>query len=281
MVEEVLTRPPEITFLRQGIPPPSPLYIAREDYLGFEVANSVTAQTLLVRGRLLLATGVVVPFQKVLRPDADRLVDTFDLQLAEGFLLNVVIIHGPATLPGQTWTRATVLRGARPAEIEQAVLCQGYVSTGYWLSWPPGIYDRIADGPGALRSIAGTNPAAGVEITETVPTNVRWRLLLARFTLVTNATVATRRVRLFIDDGTNDLYVGEVEATQAASLTRNYNFAAGLGFQQTAFANSNLGVGIPPVVLREGYRIRTSTVNLQAGDDFAAPRLFVEEWIEF
>jgi len=28
-----------------------------------------------------------------------------------------------------------------------------------------------------------------------------------------------------------------------------------------------------------GYRIRTSTLNRQAGDDYGAPQLFVEEWI--
>jgi hypothetical protein len=33
-------------------------------------------------------------------------------------------------------------------------------------------------------------------------------------------------------------------------------------------------------VLAEGYRIKTSTAAIDAGDDYAAPIYSVEEWIE-
>lgn len=277
---EVLSRPPEVSFRGKDVTPPSPLYVAREDNLRFEVSNSVTNQTLEVRGRLLLASGEVVPFAETLRPAATRTVQSFFVQLTEGFLLSLMVAHGPETLPGQTWVRCTLFHGETSVGTFQALLFQGYVSTGYWLAWPPGIYDRIADGPGAIRSVTGTNPAAGAEISETVPTNALWRLYSVRAALVTNATVAARRVSLVIDDGTTILIDVENPNTQAAGLTVPY-LAARFGYDltTTTVAEQFALPDLPP--LREGFRVRTVTSNLQAGDNWGAPQLLLEEWIEF
>jgi hypothetical protein len=81
------------------------------------------------------------------------------------------------------------------------VLLQGYVTDTSRLSFPGSPIRSSIEGPGVLRSITGTNPAANAEISETVPTNARWRVHAIRFTLVTDANVANREVALTLDDG--------------------------------------------------------------------------------
>jgi hypothetical protein len=55
-----------------------------------------------------------------------------------------------------------------------------------------------------------------------------WRLIAVLLTLVTDANVATRRVHITLDDGTTVFYRRGSNATQAASLTQNYAWAARL-----------------------------------------------------
>lgn len=130
---------------------------------------------------------------------------------------------------------------------------------------------------GTVKTIVGTNPAAGVEISETVPAGFRWRILAARIMLTTDATAISRRVQLFLDDGAN-IYLrstaGEVQGTTANNA---YNLASGLPTDFVPLLNQFLGIP-DNLVLPPGHRIRTGTINLQAGDDFAAPILLVEEF---
>lgn len=157
---------------------------------------------------------------------------------------------------------------------------EGYISQEVDLTWPPGIYQDMFSGRGRIRSFSGTNPAANTEISETVPTNTIWRVLGIRITLVTDANVANRRVVLITDDGSDILFEIEVGATQAASITRSYGFAKALGNTQTSFTINDINSVYPAFFLTEGFRIRTSTNNFQVGDNFGAPRLLVEEWIQ-
>jgi len=157
-------------------------------------------------------------------------------------------------------------------------LFSGYVSGGRPLTWPPGVFEEPLSGPGYKYSLAGTDPSAGGEISQTVPTNACWRLRSIRFSLTTDATVADRRVSLLIDDGTNELFRIIAPATQGANLTRHYVFAPH-GLDTTR--NDHIYAQIPgDLRLFQRWRIRTATSNLQTGDDFSAPRLFVEEWLE-
>jgi len=136
------------------------------------------------------------------------------------------------------------------------------------------------EGPGCIRAITGTDPAAGSEICETVPTNARWRLLGIRFSLTTSSAVADRLVQLVIDDGTTPILWGDFfPDVQTAGNIWTYQASLGgvehgnrSGIQRLALVND--------LILPQGWRIRTSTANLQIDDDFAAPELIVEEWIE-
>lgn len=131
---------------------------------------------------------------------------------------------------------------------------------------------------GRIRSITGTDPAAGAEISEVVPDRRRWRILAVRFSLTTDATAADRIVHLHLDDGTSIFADVCVTTAHAASITKVYNFS---NYGSTQLAPTTcLYIPLPPLPLMPGYRIKTITDNLQAGDDFTAPQLLVEEWID-
>jgi len=133
--------------------------------------------------------------------------------------------------------------------------------------------------PGVIRLVAGTDQADNTEITETVPTSRRWRLMAFRAALVTDATSATRQVYLIIDDGTTTFLQIPASATHIASLTRNYNFAVS-GALVTNATTEIAGVLPDDLILPAGYRIQTSTDNLQATDNYGVPQMLVEEWLE-
>jgi hypothetical protein len=131
---------------------------------------------------------------------------------------------------------------------------------------------------GRILSITGTDPAAGAEISETVPDRRRWRILGVHFSLVTDATVADRLVHLVIDDGSNTLIQICVVTAHAASITKQYSFSN--------FGSTQLDpvlcfyLPLPPLLLTAGFRIRTVTDLIEGGDNYSAPQILVEEWID-
>lgn len=178
---------------------------------------------------------------------------------------------------GQTYVQLGLLTEAR----EGLTLAQGYV-TGtkdvFWAPWSSVNEDAIS-GAGILRSITGTNPAAGVEITEAVPTNARWLLGSMRFRFVSDANVINRRCNIIIDDGSSNLVHINSYDDHAASTTQYYNVVN--DGELLAAATSNRYILLPlRIPMLQGWRIRTATNNIQAGDDYDAPQLRVEEWIE-
>jgi hypothetical protein len=124
----------------------------------------------------------------------------------------------------------------------------------------------------------GTNPAAGVEISETVPAGASWGLLAATFTNV-QAGVGTPQPMLIIDDGTDVLFETlAASAAQAISTTCRYNFAPGLAISAIIGATTNCHAFAPlpaGLVLDEGWRIRTSTIGMSANSDFSAIALTI------
>jgi hypothetical protein len=126
--------------------------------------------------------------------------------------------------------------------------------------------------------VVGPDPAAGAEVTITVPQTARWRVLGLRFQLVTDATVVNRQVDLVIDDGANVVLRIEPPAVQGAGGTRGYNYGPGLP-ARTVLTQEFLGALPVEAVLEGGWRIRTVTALLQAADNYNGVFLWVEEWL--
>jgi len=189
-----------------------------------------------------------------------------------------VRVHSPSppTERGRLFVRLELFMGGANAQ----TLCSGYITRRYTLTWPTGQFEHSTEGPGAIKNIIGTDPPAGNEISETVPTNARWRLLGFHATLTTDSTVITREANIIIDDGTNEIFETGSGMTAGASSSL-VEIATPIQIRGIISANRR-SAPLPPngVMMKAGWRIRTNTNNLQAGDNWAAPRLLVEEWIE-
>lgn len=132
-------------------------------------------------------------------------------------------------------------------------------------------------GSGEPTVLIGTDPAAGAEISQTVPAGVVWRLTSIRFALTTDATVANRLPVLTFDDGTNVYFTSLANAAQAASLGVNYEASAS-GISVSVSGQQQMILPVQGIVMLPGWRVRTVTTAIVAGDNYGAPALYFETY---
>ena len=146
------------------------------------------------------------------------------------------------------------------------------------LSWPAtNTRDKVPNG-GFITDVTGSNPAAGAEISVTVPTNEVWKFIGLTAQLVTDANVANRRVQLEFASGSGAWARCLSSVDQAASNFKNYAFQA-TPHALTENVGNQISIAVPKdLILVAGDIINTWTVNIQAGDNWGAPLLRVEKF---
>lgn len=232
---------------------------------------SNSARTLIIQGM----TETLTPIEESHTTNADRSIATNTYNI-DNMPKVVQVSVAAGVRRGECYVRLTLLIDGKEVEC----LSAGYLTDSKVVVYPPGLFEDFHSGKGYERRVAGTNPAAGDEISEAVPTNAMWILKGVLFTLVTDATVINRRVALQLTDGAQVIMDIMSETVQAASLTRYYR-AIRMGYLISAtgaYIYFSLPVG--GIKLRQGWTVGTNTDNLQAGDDFGAPVLVVEELLE-
>ncbi len=122
----------------------------------------------------------------------------------------------------------------------------------------------------APTKFTGADPAAGQEILVTVPADEIWEVYGIVFTLVTDATVATRTPILIINDGAEEFYRQADGTGITASLTVKEEAARFFGTKPADLATVHF-LALPELFLGPGFKIITSTTNIQAGDNYGAP----------
>lgn len=255
-------------------------YVDGTETLRLTVFNSAASVAVALAGRVLVDDGRIVPFVHPLVPSTNRAASTVEFTLPCGFLLSATArITGGGPLAGQAFGVLSIGYGRDTGFTELEVLAAGAITAAQRLAYPGSAIVGPLAGPGAVRSISGTDPAAGAEISETVPTGARWRLISITAQFVTDATVANRFPSIVVDDGTSQLQRIAVPAAVAASTTAPI-VAGSAGFSGSVSGFNVLPLVGDPLVLMAGYRIRTITTALQAGDNYGPPQLHVEEWIE-
>ena len=133
---------------------------------------------------------------------------------------------------------------------------------------------------GAVLEQQIVNPAVGAEWTFTVPVGQLLELLSLHWVLATSATVANRVSGFEIVDGAgNVIGIWRGGAVQAASLTENYSIGT---IDGQSDPNGNFGAIIIPapqgLYLPAGFTIRSLTAALQAGDQYSAIWMSVEQF---
>lgn len=273
-----------------GVPalaPSGALYLTGEDFLRLNVFNSAAGVTVTLAGRFLPAPQPGEawrphprPFTHTLVPATDRSVSTRMASLGDGWLLSCGVFASAGTpRRGHCFAVVDVVRGDNVNATPLCTLLQGYLTDTTRRAWPGTLLESSVIGPGVLRAIAGTGVGAGVELSESVPTNARWRLLAFFSTLITDVTVTNRDVAMTWDDTLAIVARFPAAQNHAASLTTRYCWTFG-GARAPIAQDRTIIIPIPDVWLPEGFRIKTVTTNIQAGDAWATPKLFVEEVIE-
>lgn len=258
--------------------PPVAAYVGINDTLWIMTSTSLTTPSLIISARLLMPNGDIVPNQWVVTAPSQRAAFYSPITLPECFILSLSIASNLSSDRRTIFTAAIISRGLPASGVQSQVLCQGYTNNAAGISYPQGVNTNNLDCVGQIRSITGTTPGVGAEISETVPSNVRWRLIAFRYQLTSSATVANRTPTIALDDGTNIFWSQYSTATQTATLTWTYAYATGLAGQLGG--PSNFSLQLPaPLILMPGYRIRTITGGLQVNDQYTAPQYLVEEWL--
>jgi hypothetical protein len=262
---------------------PSPFHFrfTGEDALEIASYNSQSGVRVAVQGRTWHPREGIRPFAFSHVPNTDRTRALERFGIADGYLLNVVVFAASgAPSVGQTFVSLQVTRGEGSARYLLATLLQGYITAEQELGFPGSpIQESLAVQP-VPRIITGTNPPAGVQISETVPAGARWRVHAFYAVLTTSAAAATRRARLEIGFAGANLTIIGSDVTQTASLDQGYSWGEGLAASAAA---AGIYVTNPHVLnlwLPAGVSIGTNVDNFQAGDNWSAPVMTVSELLE-
>lgn len=255
------------------------VYVDDRDALRFGVVTALSSMVIGCSGTLLNTSGELVTFDMRVAATNDRVETVLTQNIGAGWLLSAHPYVASGTLVDRAvYTSARLVREAGAIDLPMGMLFSGYLDAWRQPSFPFGHNEGPTEGSGRIRSITGTDPAAGVEISETVPTGAVWRVLAATVLLVTDATVANRAVVWTIDDGTTNLYKLWPGVSQTASQSIRHVISR-QGAYRGSDNNSYFHTPAFEMWLPSGYRIRTETNSLQAGDNFAAPLLLIKEWL--
>lgn len=157
-------------------------------------------------------------------------------------------------------------------------LCSGFVYSQKSISYPAASNVDARPNGGRLRVASSSNPAAGAELSITVPGGRFWLVRAVRFQLVAAAAAASRRVHLVFSSSSTPLFEAFSSVDQIISETRNYS-AAHFGAGLDELDDNDILIHIPDFVfVPEDGTITTETTALNAGDNFGVMSVTVEEF---
>lgn len=291
-----------VTFGFDRVGPPSTLYIQRDDRLIVNTWASVAGLTARVGARILIPQQIipgqptvdgampagltVVPGGYIqllitdINPTGNRARNITEIDLLEGYLLDLAVYSRVApVLRGQLFADAVLARASGALATSVQGLTADYLTTANHTTWPGGRIQQSAEGPGWSHSINVPNPAAGADWIFTAATAQRLQIKSLSSILTPSAAVANRNVSLIIDDGVNTVWQviqpTSIPASQVTTLSATTtNATAGV------IPTIQTQIFPPNLFLEPGWRLRSSTGNLQAADQWSAIWLAVEEWIE-
>lgn len=132
---------------------------------------------------------------------------------------------------------------------------------------------------GAITIATVTDPAAGADVTFQTPLHERWRIHAIAFSLITDANVATRLVRIEFYEGLTRTEVYGCALGHVAATTWLYNSAESLADDQTnIYPHATFALPTNLVLLPETI-VNITTAQKHAGDQFYETVVMYESWI--
>jgi hypothetical protein len=259
---------------------PFQFLVSGEDNLRVKTWATVLGANLIVSGRMVDATGKLQVFNFSYALDSSGVGKTQVLGLAPGYVLSVSAeVDSTNVQRGQCFVKIDLVRGLSGALTTLGTLIQGYVASFVGRAYPGSLLEQPSDGNGHIRAVSGPAPAPGHDISFVPPIVGQFRLLSFRAFFQASAVAATRAVYLYLQDqGGTTWFTAPAANTQSASQGFGYNFTIGVTDLNT-LAIGEVGVPIPSYRLVNGGTFNTLTGGLQAGDQWGAPTVIIEEWI--
>lgn len=281
-VEQVFAPPP---FPASGRVTPAafPFFTTGEDNLRIVTYNARANVKVQVVARLLGTDGRPSAQRWDHTPNTDRSAKSDDFPLSGLTILNlqVTVIAGAPVL-GQTFVLMQLIRGVGTAALVLGTIASGYVSPARAVGWPGSPLESTLDSGGYYRTITGTTPAAGAEITETCPTGARWDVVSVNTSLVPVIDHNPRICALSFNTGGTYSFAAWPRAAYNADRQLQWIFSQSPELSDILF-KTRTEANVPicqPSTLLAGDFFQTSTDGLIAGDQFNPPTYLVREWLE-
>jgi hypothetical protein len=258
------------------------LYITPDDTIQFTCVNGNPALTSIAAVVRVLRPDGSIETQPIVITGltSDRVANVALAPQMDGWILGIRVGQlNAGTSRGQTYTTVALIRGSLNNPLFTITLVQDYVSSNFKPSWPYGALRSAVDGPGFITTYAGVEPAAGADCVVQQPPAVRWRVISATTTLVTNAVVSNRSPTLQLASG--GVVVGQypTAAVVPASSTINLTWASGL--TPLGPFNNYQAAPLPEgAIIAASGVVSTLTQAIEAGDQYHFLTLLVEEWID-
>jgi hypothetical protein len=282
-VAQAATAVPSVSFTASDVQPAAMegVYINVNDTIQFTAWNgNLLITSLTAQLRILLPDGTIQISQlTIANLTSDRTPNIATLSQVEGFLVAAVV--GPVregVFRGQLFCTINIVRGAAPTQLTVMQLVADYATPSNLPTWPGGEIHSSLDGPGYVYTFAGTSGGAGAGWTIVMPSHTQWKVRNVQASLTTGAAVGTRVPNLSLENLGN-FYEAAQPFGQAASLTGNYSWGAGVPYSTVAASLIQTAPLPFDLLLPEGSQIVGGCANEQAADDFSPGQAFVEEWI--
>jgi hypothetical protein len=306
--EYALSGPPNIlSFAFDEVPPPSTVYIQRDDLLVLAGTTQLAGgDTITMTARLLTPTaaapgqpsplsvpvparpgvlgpGYIQTIQRTLALPVQGTQYSLVIPLAEGYLLSVAITSAIATLFGQTYTGAYIGRGApgTATPIPSMILIADYPTNFIPVGWPSVPIRQTASGQGVAGSSYTVSVTPGSSYIYTTPANSRTRIHSIIGLLTTSSSVGNRYVYLYFRDAsTNPIAVVPFGFAQVASTVQQYSCSIGAATISDTTNLHQLSLALPDIMMGPGWSIVLFGQGLFGGDVFSACDVAFEQWVQ-
>lgn len=266
-------------FRRFLVQPPGAVYVTVNDTIQLRVWSPDAASTVNVSIRLLLPADQIIPiFGTVTVQTVGSVPNVLSIPGAEGFLLSATI-ETPGAAQGQCYVTLELVRGlGTNDQTFGQLLIAGYPGASFRLGYPQSVPSSPTTGRGAIRSLTPANPPAGVDFTVLVPVGVQWILRSAAMQFAASAVVGNRTPALAIADPANVTVASVPDPTLIVATTvETLTWAPGVNSASPATLHS-MGF-VAECRLLPGWRIKTSTLNIDGADRYSNIAFMIEEFI--
>lgn len=129
-----------------------------------------------------------------------------------------------------------------------------------------------------VRTVAVPSPAAGADVSVSVPAGSTWEPVSLAGTFTASAAVANRTQALIFTDGASVISRVRLSTTVTAGTVAKRALFLGAGYTAGGLGDPAIHDSMPQAVLPAAATITTSTVNIDTGDAWTAISLSVREW---